>query len=191
MSSENVKSIMAGVHMDQVLYDLVVRKAEYTRSPLVISYLEDFFVYTMSQRLEMMFVSLDNKKLPEQIGKVIITSMLQQTLVDRCKTLLTTYPCEYIAEAGKINCRGTPFSPCFSKDNPPPGYGYAQWDMMRSFEEILSMKRAYSTEGNAPSLIIKEQPPTLKRKKRSPLRRPSRKRPGKNRGSSSSSRSSG
>ena len=192
LDSDNVKSIMAGVQLDQVLYDLVIRKAAYTRFPMVTGYLEDFFVYMMSQRLEMMFVPLDDTKLAEQLGKVVITSMLQQTLGDRCKTLLTTYPCEYISEEDKRNCRSTPFSPCFSKDNPPPGYGYSQWDMLRSFEETLAYKRAYTAEGNAPTLLIKEQPPpTLRRRKRSPLRGRPKKRPGKKRGSSSSSKSGG
>ena len=143
MDSENVKAIIASVHLDQVLYDLVKRKSAYTRTPMVVGYLEDFFAYTMSQRMEMMFVPLDNTKLPEQLGKVIITTMLQQTLVDRCRTIMTTYPCEYMTEVDKTNCRSTPYTPCFSKDNPPPGYGYGQWEMMRSFEEILSYRRSY------------------------------------------------
>ena len=62
--------------------------------------------------------------------------------------------------------------------------------MVNSFEELLSYQRSYTPGANEPSLIITEQQPTLKRKKRSPLRRLSKKRPGK-RGSSSSSRSSG
>ena len=190
INSENVNSVMAGVHLDQVLYDLVIRKSAYTHSSLVVGYLQNFFAYTMSQRMEMMFVPLDNTKLPEQIGKVIITTMLQQTLVDRCRTLLTTYPCEYLTEEDKRNCAATQYTPCFSKDNPPPGYGYGQWEMVNSFEELLAYRRSYTPGGNGPSLIIMEQQPTLKRKKLSPLRRLSKKRPGK-RGSSSSSKSSG
>ena len=192
MSPESVKSIMAAVHLDQLLYDKAIRKSEYAYSPLIMSYLEDFFVYTMSQRLEMMFVPLDNAKLPEQIGKVVITSMLQLTPVDRCRTLITTYPCEYITEQDKRNCMALNHSPCFSKDNPPPGYGYGQWELMDSFEELVTKSRSYGPGGNEPYLIVKKQEPQLKkRKKRSPLKRLSRRRPGKKRGSSSSSGSGG
>ena len=193
MSPESVKSIMAAVHLDQVLYDKVVRKSEYTNPQLVVGYLEDFFVFTMYQRLKLMFVPLDNTKLPEQIGKVVITTMLKQTPVDRCRTLITTYPCEYITEQDKRSCMALNHSPCFSKDNPPPGYGYGQWELMDSFEEQISHLRSYGPGGNEPYLIVKEHEPQLKkRKKRSPLKRLPRRRPGKKRGgSSSSSRSSG
>ena len=93
----------------------------------------------MSKRLELMFVPVDNTKLPEQIGKVVITTMLKQTPLDRCKTLITTYPCEYITEEDKRMCRDLNHPPCFSKDNPSPGYGYAQWELMDSFKEMLSL----------------------------------------------------
>ena len=192
MDSENVKAVIASVHLDQVLYDLVIRKSPYTRTQMVVGYLEDFFAFTMSQRLEMMFVPLDNTKLPEQLGKVIVTTMFQQTLVDRCRTIMTTYPCEYMTEADKNNCKRTRYTPCYSKDNPPAGYGFGQWEMLRSFEELLTYRRSYQPGGTEPSLIIEENPTVLNRKKRSPMRRRgSKKRPGSRSSSSSSGGSRG
>ena len=190
MNPEHVKSIIAAVQMDQVLYDMVIRKSPYTKTPLIVSLLEDFFVHTMVQRLEMMFVPLENTKIPEQIGKVILTSMLKQTSVDRCRTLFSTYPCEFITDEDLETCRLLNFPPCSPKANPPPGYGYTQWEMMNSFVELVSYKRAYSPAKHEPSIMIKEQSEPLKRKKRSPMRG-SRRRPGKKPGSSSSSKSSG
>ncbi len=188
LSPENVRAVMAGVHLDQVLYDLVIRKAPYTRSTLVYGYLQDFFSYIMSQRMEMMFIPLDNTKLPEQIGKVIVTTMLQQTLVDRCRTLLTTYPCAFITEEDKRNCEATQYTPCFTRENPPPGYGFGQWEMVNSFGELLSYRRQYTPAGNEPALIISDPPSRSNRRKRSPLRKLG-KRPKKKGGSSSSSKS--
>ena len=156
ISPENVRAVMAGVHLDQILYDLVIRKSPYTRSTLVVGYLQDFFSHIMSQRMEMMFIPLDNTKLPEQIGKVIVTTMLQQTLVDRCRTLLSTYPYEFLTEEDKRNCAATPYTPCFTRDNPPPGYGFGQWEMVNSFEELLTHRRQYTQGGNEPSLIISD-----------------------------------
>ena len=191
MDSTNVKAVIASVHLDQVLYDLVIRKAPYTRNPMVVGYLEDFFAFTMSQRLEMMFVPIDNTKLPEQLGKVIVTTMFQQTLVDRCRTIMTTYPCEYMTEADKNNCKATRYTPCYSKDNPPVGYGFGQWEMLNSFEELLSYRRSYTPGGTEPSLIIEEQPTVLNREKRSPMRGRGYKKRSGSRSSSSSGRSRG
>ena len=193
INQENVKAIMAAVHLDQVLYDKVIRNSPYTNTPLVVGYLEDFFVHTMSKRLEMMFVPVDNTKLPEQIGKVVITTMMKQTPLDRCKTLVTTYPCEFLTEEDKNMCRTLNHPPCFSKNNPPPGFGYAQWELMDSFKEMLALSRSYAPGGNEPYLILKKREPHQNiRKKRSPLRKLSRgRRPGKKRGSSSSSSKSG
>ena len=138
----------------------------------------------------MMFIPLDNTKLPEQIGKVIVTTMLQQTLVDRCRTLLTTYPCAFLTEEDKRNCAATQYTPCFTRENPPPGYGFGQWEMVNSFEELLTYRRQYTQAGNEPALIISDPPSTLKRRKRSPLRKLSKRRRKKG-GSSSSSKSGG
>ena len=138
----------------------------------------------------MMFIPLDNTKLPEQIGKVIVTTMLQQTLVDRCRTLLTTYPCTFLTEEDKRNCAATQYTPCFTRENPPPGYGFGQWEMVNSFEELLTYRRQYTQAGNEPALIISDPPSTLKRRKRSPLRKLSKRRKKKG-GSSSSSKSGG
>ena len=189
MSSEGVKSVIASVHLDQVLYDLVIRKSEYPRTPIVYGFLDDFFVYIMAQWMDMMFMPIDDTKLPEQLGKVIVTAMLQQTLVDRCRTLITTYPCEFLTEEDKQSCTVTRYTPCYPRDNPPPGYVASTWDMIRRYEELLSFRRSYVPGGNEPSLIIKTPVSTLNRKKRSPLGK--RRRPGKRRGSSSSSSSSG
>ena len=155
MNQQSVKSIMAAGHLDQILYDKVIRKSEYTTSKLVVGYLEDLFVYTMSQRLEMMFVPLDNTKLPEQLGKVVITSMLSQTPLDRCITLRTTYPCEFITDGDKSTCEMLKQPPCFPKDN-SPGFGYEQWKLMDSIDELLTHARSYSPGGTDPYLIIRE-----------------------------------
>ena len=188
MSSEGVKSVIASVHLDQVLYDLVIRKSEYPRTPMVYGFLEDFFVYIMAQRMDMMFMPIDNTKLPEQLGKVIVTTMLQQTLVDRCRTLITTYPCEFLTEEDKQSCTVTRYTPCYPKDNPPVGYIASTWDMLRRYAELLSYRRAYVPGGNEPSLIIKTPMSTLRRRKRSPMRKLGL--PKRRRGSSSSSSSS-
>ena len=81
-----------------------------------------------------MFVPLDDAKLPEQFGKVVITTMLRQMFLDRCRMLITTYPCEYITDQDKRSCMALNHSPCFSRENPPPGYGFGQWQLMENFE---------------------------------------------------------
>ena len=194
MSQSSVKAIMAAVHLDQLLYDSVIRKAPYTHTRLVVDFIEDFFVFTLSRRLEMMFLPIDNAQLPEQIGKVVITTMLHQTPLDRCKTLITTYPCEFITDADQQICRNLNVPPCFPKSNPPRGFGFGTWELVNGFVELLSRARNYENGGNDPYLILRTQEyqPPLGRKKRAAYRGLPRRRP-KNprRGSSSSSRSGG
>ena len=77
MPEQEVRALMATVHLDQILYDKIVRKQEYTKSQIVHDYMEDFFVFSLGRRLEKMFIPLDHSKFPEQIGRAVSLATLK------------------------------------------------------------------------------------------------------------------
>ena len=101
MPVQAVKAVMATVQLDQLLYDKIVRKSEYTRADIVNNYLEDFFVFSLARRLQMMFIPTDHSKFPEQIGKAVSLATLKLTTVARCRMLYSTYPRSFMSAASK------------------------------------------------------------------------------------------
>ena len=94
MPVQAVKAVIATAQLDQILYDKIMRKLEYTNSKIVNDYLDDFFILNLAKRLQPMFILTDHTKFPEQIGKAVSLATLKLTTVARCRMLYSTYPCE-------------------------------------------------------------------------------------------------
>ena len=69
ISTQGIKALVTAVQLDQLLYEALIRQSDYTSSQIIVDFLEDFFVYSLAKRLSLMFIPLDNDRLPEAIGK--------------------------------------------------------------------------------------------------------------------------
>ena len=157
MPEQALKALMATVHLDQLLYDRIIRKQEYPRAKIILDYMDDFFVLTLAQKLEHMFVPLDHLKFPEQIGRVVSLSTLQLNTAAKCRILYATYPCEYIRESDKLICSKMGIYTCHSKNSPPHGYEYGTWPVTEQLQAQIAARRSYQPNVYSPAMVLEER----------------------------------
>ena len=170
MPVQAVKAVIATAHLDQLLYDKIMRNAEYTDSKIVNDYLDDFFAINLAKRLQPMFVPLDHTKFPEQIGKAVSLATLKLTTVARCRMLYSTYPCEDLLVEDKRTCAAAGIYTCHSRLSPPPGYEYGTWQVYDQLKAQVAANRMYQADKHEPTLILEER--ELSREKRAAWRVP-------------------
>ena len=165
-----VKAVTATVPLDQLLYDKIIRKQEYTNAKIVNAFLEDFFVFSLARRLQTMFIPIDHSKFPEQIGKAVSLATLRLTTIARCRMLYSTYPCEHIMDEDKRTCSAGGIYTCYSQSLPPPGYKYGTWPVYDQLELQVAASRQYQADKHEPMLILEEK--EIAREKRAAWRPP-------------------
>ena len=170
MPVQAVKAVIATAQLDQLLYDKIMRKSEYTNSKIVNDYLDDFFVFSLAKRLQPMFIPTDHTKFPEQIGKAVALATLKLTTVARCRMLYSTYPCENLLDEDKRTCSAAGIYTCYSQSSPPPGYEYGTWPVYDQLEVQVAAARRYQADKHEPTLILEER--EIPREKRAAWRAP-------------------
>ena len=177
MPVQAVKAVIATAQLDQILYDKIMRKVEFTNSKIVNDYLDDFFILNLAKRLQPMFIPIDHTKFPEQIGKAVSLAKLNLTTVARCRMLYSTYPCEDLLDEDKRTCSAAGIYTCYSRLSPPPGYEYGTWPVYDQLGVQIAASRMYQADKHEPTLILEER--DLPREKRAawgaPRYRPRRK----------------
>ena len=129
--------------LDDLLFDLVVRKAPYLDHPDVEGLLPDLFMIDLASRLDGIFVPDDDSRRVETLGTFLIATLLKLDPQTKCNMITQLYPCERLSTQDLQDCARLGIPVCHSAENPPAGFHVGQWNVREQVVTQIGESRGY------------------------------------------------
>ena len=138
IAASDLKSLNSAIQLDQLLYDTIVRRSRYTSADIVTNILEDFFIYNLAMKLNVIFTPRNPALYPDTLGKFLTVTLINLAPMERCRLLFELYPCQHLTPQDLETCGRLGFTRCSPANDPPEGYDYGIWDILDQMKEKLS-----------------------------------------------------
>ena len=137
------KRIQAVVALDRILFDLIVRKADYLKHQDVEDLLSDLYLVNLSNRLDNIFVPDDASRRQEVLGNFLMVTLMRLDPDEKCSLMIKLYPCERLTGQDLQNCARLGVPVCHSVDNPLEGFHVGTWNVRDQMVDQIGVARNF------------------------------------------------
>ena len=155
IAASDLKSLNSAIQLDQLLYDTIVRRSRYTSADIVTNILEDFFIYNLAMKLNVIFTPRNPALFPDTLGKFLTVTLINLEPMERCRLLFELYPCQHLTRQDLETCGRLGFTRCSPANDPPEGYDYGIWDILDQMKEKIINSHGYDEEDHEPYVILR------------------------------------